>query len=63
MQKVLSFIAAADKRMSAPELTEKILTIQEELLGYCTDYSTIKSLFNSLVMSIAGEIVLGILVV
>lgn len=27
MQKVLSIIAAADKRMSAPELTEKILTL------------------------------------
>lgn len=56
MQKVLSIIAAADKRMSAPELTEKILTLQKELLGYSTDYSAIKSHFNSLVMSIEGEI-------
>jgi len=56
MQKVLSIIAAADKRMSAPELTEKILTLQKELLGYSTDYSAIKSHFNSLVMSVEGEI-------
>lgn len=56
MQKVLSIIAAADKSMSAPELTEKILTLQKELLGYSTDYSAIKSHFNSLVMSIEGGI-------
>jgi len=56
MQKVLSVIAEADKTISAPELTEKILTVQEELLGCSTDYSTIKSHFNSLVMSIEGEI-------
>jgi len=56
MQKVLSVIATADKSMSAPELTEKILTIQKELLGYSTDYSKIKSYFNSLVMSIEDEI-------
>ncbi len=56
IQKVLSIIAEADKNMSAPELTEKILTLQKELLGYSTDYSAIKSHFNSLVMSVEGEI-------
>ena len=56
MQKVLSIISEADKSMSAPELTEKILTVQKELLGSITDYSAIKSYFNSLVMSIEGEI-------
>ena len=56
MQKVLSIISEADKSMSAPELTEKILTLQKELLGYSTDYSAIKSHFNSLVMSVEGEI-------
>lgn len=56
MQKVLSVIAAADKSMSSPELTEKILTVQKELLGSFTDYSKIKSYFNSLVMSIEDEI-------
>ena len=56
MQKVLSIISEADKSMSAPELTEKILTVQKELLGSITDYSAIKSHFNSLVMSIEGEI-------
>lgn len=56
MQKVLSIISEADKSMSAPEFTEKILTVQKELLGSITDYSAIKSHFNSLVMSIEGEI-------
>lgn len=56
MQKVLSIISEADKSMSAPELTEKILTVQKELLGSITDYSAIKSYFNSLVMSVEGEI-------
>jgi len=56
MQKVLSIISEANKSMSVPELTEKILTLQKELLGYSTDYYAIKSHFNSLVMSVEGEI-------
>lgn len=56
MQKVLSVIAKADDSISAPELTEQIISAQEDILGSSTDYSEIKSYFNRLMLSLETEI-------
>ena len=52
IKKVLSIISDADDSMSAPELTEQILSAQKEILENCTDYSEIKSYFNQLMFKI-----------
>lgn len=56
MQAVLSVVASADSNLSAPELTEQITLVQREVLGQETDYSGIKSHFNSLLLSLETEI-------
>lgn len=56
MQKVLSVIAKSDDSISAPELTEQIISAQEDILGSSTDYSEIKSYFNRLMLSLETEI-------
>jgi len=56
MQKVLGILADADYSLSAPELTEQITDVQREILGQETDYSQIKSHFNSLMLSYEAEI-------
>ena len=56
LQKVLNLLANADYSVSAPELTELITIIGREVLDYETDYSKIKSHFNSLMLSKEAEI-------
>ncbi len=56
MKKVLAVIAGADECISAPELTEQIVSAQEDILGSSTDYSEIKSYFNRLMLSLETEI-------
>ena len=56
MQKVLSVLGSADISSSGPLLTEQISKVQNDVLGHETDYSSIKSHFNQLMLSIESDI-------
>lgn len=56
MQNVLKIISNAKYFESAPELVEKLVTLQKEFFGTTTDYSETKSYFNKLMLGIEDEL-------